>query len=124
MFCPKCGKELPDDVAFCSSCGTRVNDSEQPNPPQTAPINTFCLISLVLSVLIFLSIAFAHRYLVFLAPLALFLTIVGLRQVSKKAQRGRTLGLIAIVFCILDFVFFLYLVYALYGALYGWRLFR
>lgn len=25
MFCPKCGKELPDGSAFCSACGTNVN---------------------------------------------------------------------------------------------------
>ena len=25
MFCPKCGKELPDGSAFCSSCGTNVS---------------------------------------------------------------------------------------------------
>lgn len=25
MFCPKCGKEIPDGSAFCSSCGTNVN---------------------------------------------------------------------------------------------------
>ena len=25
MFCQKCGKELPDDAIFCSSCGSSVN---------------------------------------------------------------------------------------------------
>lgn len=30
MFCPKCGKELPDGSAFCSSCGTNVNTMSGP----------------------------------------------------------------------------------------------
>ena len=25
MFCPKCGKQLPDGAAFCASCGTPLN---------------------------------------------------------------------------------------------------
>lgn len=25
MFCPKCGKEIPDGSAFCGACGTNVN---------------------------------------------------------------------------------------------------
>lgn len=30
MFCPKCGKELPDGSAFCPSCGTNVNTMSGP----------------------------------------------------------------------------------------------
>lgn len=30
MFCPKCGKEIPDGSAFCSSCGTNVNTMSGP----------------------------------------------------------------------------------------------
>lgn len=26
MFCPKCGRELSDDVVFCDSCGYKVGD--------------------------------------------------------------------------------------------------
>ncbi|MEM1540810.1 MAG: zinc-ribbon domain-containing protein [Candidatus Bathyarchaeia archaeon] len=38
LSCPNCGKETPADVAFCSSCGTRLNvisSSSQsvPSPP-------------------------------------------------------------------------------------------
>ncbi|MDO4343603.1 MAG: zinc ribbon domain-containing protein [Eubacteriales bacterium] len=27
MFCPKCGKEIPDDALFCGSCGARLAQS-------------------------------------------------------------------------------------------------
>ena len=29
MYCPKCGKNLPDTAKFCSNCGYRVNDTEE-----------------------------------------------------------------------------------------------
>lgn len=31
MFCPKCGKEIPDGSTFCSSCGTNVNTMGGPS---------------------------------------------------------------------------------------------
>lgn len=33
MFCPKCGKEIPDGSAFCSSCGTNVTTMSGPGGP-------------------------------------------------------------------------------------------
>ena len=33
MYCENCGKELPDDMLFCPSCGTRVQASPAPPPP-------------------------------------------------------------------------------------------
>lgn len=30
MFCPKCGKEIPEGSTFCSSCGTNVNTMSGP----------------------------------------------------------------------------------------------
>ncbi|MBR3972163.1 MAG: zinc ribbon domain-containing protein [Ruminococcus sp.] len=35
MFCNNCGSQLPDNAAFCSSCGAQVNVSTQ--PVYTAP---------------------------------------------------------------------------------------
>lgn len=28
MFCPKCGKEIPDNATFCPYCGTKVGTQE------------------------------------------------------------------------------------------------
>lgn len=33
MFCPQCGKALPDSVSFCSGCGKAIRN----NPPSLAP---------------------------------------------------------------------------------------
>lgn len=32
MFCPKCGKELPDDYKACPSCGFSFENFNTPNP--------------------------------------------------------------------------------------------
>lgn len=31
MFCPKCGKEIPDDSSFCYSCGSKIEIKETKN---------------------------------------------------------------------------------------------
>lgn len=39
-FCPKCGKELADDAAFCGACGNNLNSQQQAQQqqPQQQPI--------------------------------------------------------------------------------------
>ena len=37
MYCQKCGKEMPDDATYCSSCGASTNESR--GPSYTAPPN-------------------------------------------------------------------------------------
>ena len=36
MFCPQCGKQLPDNARFCSKCGTAFGQPQpaQPQPPR------------------------------------------------------------------------------------------
>lgn len=31
MYCPKCGKELPDNAKFCSGCGSQIQSAETTN---------------------------------------------------------------------------------------------
>ncbi len=33
MFCPKCGKETPDNQAFCASCGAPLTQAATPGAP-------------------------------------------------------------------------------------------
>lgn len=39
MFCPKCGAQVEDQVAFCTSCGAPMQSNGN-NQPQTSPLNT------------------------------------------------------------------------------------
>jgi uncharacterized membrane protein YvbJ len=33
MFCPKCGKETPENQAFCASCGAPLTQASTPGAP-------------------------------------------------------------------------------------------
>ena len=33
IYCPKCGKELPDDATFCDRCGHKMGEPVPPTPP-------------------------------------------------------------------------------------------
>lgn len=37
MFCPNCGKQLPDDSTFCEHCGVKI-EPEQPGAAPSAPV--------------------------------------------------------------------------------------
>lgn len=32
MFCTMCGKQIPDDAAFCTNCGNKIQQEEKPEP--------------------------------------------------------------------------------------------
>jgi uncharacterized membrane protein YvbJ len=37
MFCPSCGRENPDNVAFCMFCGKAMTPAATPKDTQTNP---------------------------------------------------------------------------------------
>jgi predicted nucleic acid-binding Zn ribbon protein len=37
MFCPKCGKEIPDDKQFCDECGTALFKKVAPDTHKKSP---------------------------------------------------------------------------------------
>ena len=40
MFCPTCGKEIPDASSFCLSCGKSIAVTASAAAPVTAPVQT------------------------------------------------------------------------------------
>ena len=48
-LCPKCGKEMEDNVAFCSSCGANIKESEKKRADKKGGLDprTLLLISTV-----------------------------------------------------------------------------
>lgn len=37
MFCPECGKKIPEESIFCKNCGKRVKDTD-PNKKEPVPV--------------------------------------------------------------------------------------
>ncbi|MBR4546335.1 MAG: zinc ribbon domain-containing protein [Oscillibacter sp.] len=50
MYCPKCGKQVPDGAAFCSSCGASLNGGSA-NKAKVHNGWIICLVASVLSLL-------------------------------------------------------------------------
>ena len=79
MFCPKCGKEIPDDAVICTGCGRAAQPSGKPTAPQaSAPdegsARTISILALILTLL-----------LVPIAPIVL--SIVGLAKYGSTQYR-------------------------------------
>ncbi len=74
MYCPKCGKPLPETAAVCDACGTPIGSNDEPEPmfdppkkekeaPKTPPVKDafikwakdqgmFCLIAKAVAVVV------------------------------------------------------------------------
>lgn len=101
MFCPKCGTQNADDIAICSSCGTELQQQQQPAQPVQMPVmaalktSPLAIWSLVLSILGFCTCL--------LAIPGLILGILGLKQCNEKPDQftGKGLAIAGIILSIL-----------------------
>lgn len=84
MFCSKCGKENPDQAAFCSTCGAPIS---QPAAQQAAPAP-----------------APAAPYTPPAAPVAPGATITEEGQIYPMEEKDRTLRLINFILCVITCV--------------------
>ena len=39
MFCPKCGRKLPDGAKFCSGCGKKLTETTAEKPKVKVPVD-------------------------------------------------------------------------------------
>lgn len=80
MFCPKCGKEIPENAKFCGRCGNPIQMTAkpakqiQPNPPSSMPMpqktqdgehknrKLTIILSIVLIVLVLIAVGMAVYY--------------------------------------------------------------
>jgi len=65
MQCNKCGRELPDNVGFCSSCGNRISvDAPFAPPPVAEPKKSNMALIVVIIVVVIVAVAGIGTYLV------------------------------------------------------------
>lgn len=58
MFCPKCGKEIPDDALFCSSCGSKIEKSEEKVEKKKSSSPLKIIIAIISFILILVALIF------------------------------------------------------------------
>ena len=100
MFCPKCGKEVPDDTLFCPSCGTGISrpspseGNSQKNTAEKTSYNVLAIIGLVVSAI---AVCVDADTGLVLGIGGLVVSIIGLIQCKKKIMKGTVLSIIGIV---------------------------
>lgn len=65
MFCPKCGKQLPDHVKFCTGCGTQIGQVKEKNQKKESENKnkrTMIILFGILIVLILVAVGMAVFY--------------------------------------------------------------
>ncbi len=129
MNCPRCDSALPEDAAFCPSCGNRARSGpgtggspthpySSARPPirayprpgvvyyqQPAGLNELCVVGAVVGVVSLLLPLFGITGIIGLAC-----SIGGVCQTSRNSQRGSALGVIGIVLSVLSLVYVVFLV--------------
>ena len=129
MNCPRCDSALPEDAAFCPSCGNRARSGpgtggspthpySSGRPPirayprpgvvyyrQSAELSELCVVGAVMGVVSLLLPVFGVT-----AIIGLGCSIGGVSQASRNSQRGSALGVIGIVLSVLSLVYVVFLV--------------
>lgn len=63
MYCPKCGKQVPDNAAFCSECGANLKNDATSNGRQVPNIGwILCIVVSAMSLLGAFAIADGSSY--------------------------------------------------------------
>jgi len=79
MFCPNCGKETPDNQAFCASCGAPLTQEATPGVPAAGAAGISPKSRLATSLLAyFLGYFGAHRFYIGKTGTAIVMLVLGI----------------------------------------------
>lgn len=114
MYCPNCGTQNPDNVAFCGNCGAALTPAPTPQPapavytsaPQAAPqpvspvmpvveipaqkSGVMCRVGFLVAITSFVTMGMA-------APVGLILSIIGIIKANKNNETGRGFGIAGVI---------------------------
>ena len=100
MYCPKCGKENPDDAQLCQFCNCTFTEASVTNETINVRVSGFGIASLVFGILSIFALpviavvtrspAFGFIGFLFMTVAAIILGIIGLVQIGTSA--GRVVG--------------------------------
>ena len=126
MFCTNCGKEIPDDSAFCPECGSAqpgttpppvsnangyVKPAGQP-VVQKAPYNTICIVGLVLS-----CISLVLNFWGIVGIAATVVSVIGLINCKQKNENGKGLAVIGIIIGSLSIIYGVFSLVSLFSLI-------
>ncbi len=99
MYCPKCGKENPDDAQLCHSCSSVLTSTSTIAPALAVKTSGLAIAALVLGILTFFTFGIT-------AIPALILGIISLVKIEKSGGRltGRGFAIAGIVVPVLGFI--------------------
>ncbi len=100
MYCPKCGKEIPEGSSYCSQCGTAIVlvNSTPPAAPKTERNSGMAIASLVLGIIGVVSAICSIPAIVFGA--------IAMNQTGKDhSLKGRGMAIAGFVLGIVMFLF-------------------
>ena len=84
MFCPKCGKDIRDDSAFCPFCGAQVGIPVQQRPVKT---NVVAIIGFI----------FAFLF----SPVGFICSIIGAAHAKNCGGSGKGLAIAGVIVSVL-----------------------
>ena len=107
MFCKKCGKEIPDDSAFCPKCGAQVNMA-QPSGENSSFVyyanqakqevkkyNIWAIVGFAVAAVSFFLPGF---FTLITGISALVMSIYAAKQIKVTGEKGNVFAILGIIF--------------------------
>lgn len=126
MFCKKCGKEIPDDSAFCPKCGAQVNMTQPSGENSSFGYYANQAKQEVQKYNIWAIVGFAVAAVSFFLPgfftlitgiSALVMSIYAAKQIKVTGEKGNVFAILGIIFGSAFVLYGTFCVFVIIGAL-------
>ena len=126
MFCKKCGKEIPDDSAFCTGCGAQVTTAQPSGENSSFGYYANQAKQEVQKYNIWAIIGFAVAAVSFFLPgfftlitgiSALVMSIYAAKQIKVTGEKGNVFAILGIIFGSAFVLYGTFCVFVIIGAL-------
>ena len=127
MFCKKCGKEIPDDSAFCPKCGAQVNMAHPSGENSSFDYYANQAKQEVQKYNIWAIVGFVLSLVPLIFPLGMFSLVVGTsafvisifaaKQTKATEEKGNVFAILGIIFGSAFVLYGTFCVFVIIGAL-------
>lgn len=126
MFCQKCGREIPDDSAFCTGCGAQVNMAQPSGENSSFGYYANQAKQEVQKYNIWAIVGFAVAAVSFFLPgfftlitgiSALVMSIYAAKQIKVTGEKGNVFAILGIIFGSAFVLYGTFCVFVIIGAL-------